>query len=198
MSSIAHLLEDFGHSLTQSAPQISEDDMESIRLEGFENGYKAGWEDALKSQKDTTQRISEEFARNLQDLSFTYHEAQSQVMQSMAPLLQDLVDTILPGIVRETVGFRVVEQLTEMARDSAAQTIEIATSQADFDTIQSLLNQDFGFPVEARVDDTLAEGQVFLRMAQEERQIDMDAVMTGIRDAVTGILEDTERTLSHG
>ncbi|WP_407493752.1 ABC transporter ATP-binding protein [Pseudooceanicola sp. MF1-13] len=196
--SIAHLLEDFGSAVASASPGLSEEEVESVRLEGFEAGYKAGWEDALRSQSEEHARISEEFARNLSDLSFTYHEAHSHVMQSMAPLLQDLVDTILPEVVRETIGFRVVEQLNDMAKEAGAQTIELAASEGDLPVIQALLDRDFGFPISARADASLAEGQVILRMTGDERQIDMSAVMTGIKDAVAGILDDTERTLKHG
>ena len=38
--------------------------------------------------------------------------------------------------------------------------------------------------VTATADDTLAEGQVFLRMSGQERQIDLDPVIAGIRDAL--------------
>lgn len=198
MMSIAHLLEDFGTVEIRNAAPLSEEELEAIRVAGYETGYKAGWEDALKTQADEVARVSEEFARNLQDLSFTYHEAHGHVMQSMAPFLEELVDTLLPQTVRETIGLRVAEQLNEMARQHGHQAIEIVTSEHDIGNVQRLLNQDFGFPVNAVSDDTLAEGQVFLRMGQDERQIDMGAVMAGIRDAVAGILDETERTLKHG
>lgn len=196
--SIAHLLEDFGTHQATPVPTLSDVDLENLKLESFENGYKAGWEDALKSRADEQAQISGDFARNLQDLSFTYHEAQAQVMQAMGTLLQDIVDKILPEVVRETIGARVVEQLTDMARDHGGQAIEIMTAPADVAAVEALLEQDFGFPIRASSDDTLAEGQVYLRMAQDERQIDMDAVMTGIRQAVAGLLEESERTLKHG
>lgn len=198
--SIAHLLEDFGSAPAPAATAagLSEEELESIRLEGFDNGYKAGWEDALKSEDEEKRRITGDFARNLSDLSFTYHEAHSHVMQSMVPLLQDLVDKVLPQAVRDTIGLRVVDQLSEMARQNGEQVIEIVTAPGDLDTVRALLDRDFGFPVTAEADDTLAEGQVFLRMANEERQIDMASVMTGIRDAVAGVLDETERTLRHG
>lgn len=198
---ISHLLEDFSPASTRRASVHqgpNEEELETIRLEAFENGYKAGWEDAVKSRDSDAKQISGEFARNLQDLSFTYHEAHSQVMQSMNPLIKDIVDTVLPEAARQTLGLRVTEQLTEMARRNGAQRVEIISSPADLPALQSLLDQDFGFPVDAVQDDSLAEGQVYLRMAQEERQIDMDAVMSGIRQAVDGILEETERKQQNG
>ncbi|MGB2199806.1 MAG: ABC transporter ATP-binding protein [Pseudooceanicola atlanticus] len=198
--SIAHLLDDFGSQPTQSAlsQAMAEEEVETLRLQSYEEGYKAGWEDAIKSQRDQSAHISDEFARNLQDLSFTYHEAHSQVMQAMTPLIQDIIDVVVPETVKETIGLRVVEQLSEMARRNGAHRVEIIVAPEDADKIRVLLDQDFGFPIEAMSDETLAEGQVFLRMAQEERQIDMEAVMSGIRQAVAGILQETERKMMHG
>lgn len=195
---IAHLLEEFGSSLSSAAPSLTEAEMESLKVASYEDGYKAGWEDALKSRASEEARVSDEFARNLQDLSFTYHEAHSQVLQSLGPFLQDMVDTLLPAAVRDSIGARVVEELSDMAREQSEQGIEIVTSTADFPTVDALLKQDFGFPVQAKTDETLAEGQVYLRMGQEERQIDMTSVMEGIRQAVAGLMDENERMLKHG
>jgi len=195
---IAHLLEDFGTTPGSGARRVSDEDIEADKLESFETGYRAGWEDALKSRSEESERISDEFARNLQDLSFTYHEAHAQVMKAMGPLLQDIVEKILPDTVRETLGLRVAEQLTEMARIHGARPMEIVTAPTDLTAVEGLLTQDFGFPVRATADDMLTDGQVLLRMAGDERQIDMDAVMEGIRQAVAGLRDESERTLKHG
>ena len=196
--SIGDFLEDFSPGVRRGTSAISEDEIESQKLDSFEKGYKAGWEDALKSLSEEQARISGDFARNLQDLSFTYHEAHAQVMQSMGPLLREIVDKILPVAMRETLGARIAEQLEELARKHGAQPMEIVTSPADMTAVNALLGEDFGFPVQAAVDDTLAEGQVFLRLAEEERQIDMASVLDTIRQGIDGLIDSTERELRHG
>lgn len=196
--SIAHLLEDFGTVRFAGSPRMSDVDLETLKLEAFENGYKAGWEDALKSRTEEQDRISGDFARNLEDLSFTYHEAHAHVMQAMGPLLQDIVNTVLPEAIRASIGIRVVEQLSDMARTVGTQKVEIVAALPDVDAVNGLLTRDFGFPIEVTEDATLAQGQVFLRMAQDERQIDMDSVLTGIREAVAALMEESERNLKHG
>jgi flagellar assembly protein FliH len=197
--SISHLLEDFGRAASPATPEpMTEEDLETLRLEAFENGYKAGWDDSLKAQAEDAMRIRDDFARNLQDLSFTYHEAHSHVMQSVTGLLEDIVALVLPEAMRKTLGLRVVEQLTEMAEIAGAQEVEIVSAPSDLLLIQSFLEAEAGFPVTATADDTLAEGQVFLRMSGQERQIDLDPVIAGIRDAVETLLQETERSVRHG
>ena len=197
--SISHLLEDFGRAASPATPEpMTEEDLETLRLEAFENGYKAGWDDSPKAQAEDAMRIRDDFARNLQDLSFTYHEAHSHVMQSVTGLLEDIVALVLPEAMRKTLGLRVVEQLTEMAEIAGAQEVEIVSAPSDLLLIQSFLETEAGFPVTATADDTLAEGQVFLRMSGQERQIDLDPVIAGIRDAVETLLQETERSVRHG
>ena len=197
--SISHLLEDFGRAASPATPEpMTEEDLETLRLEAFENGYKAGWDDSLKAQAEDAMRIRDDFARNLQDLSFTYHEAHSHVMQSVTGLLEDIVALVLPEAMRKTLGLRVVEQLTEMAEIAGAQEVEIVSAPSDLLLIQSFLETEAGFPVTATADDTLAEGQVVLRMSGQERQIDLDPVIAGIRDAVETLLQETERSVRHG
>ena len=43
MKPIARILEDFGRPDATAPPGLSEEELETIRLEAFENGYKAGW-----------------------------------------------------------------------------------------------------------------------------------------------------------
>lgn len=196
--SIAHLLENFDAVEQAPVPAISEVELENLKLEAFETGYKAGWDDAVKARSEETDRITEDFARNLSDLSFTYHEAHAEMMNSMGLLLHDIVEKVLPRAVQETIGMHVVEQLTAMAQENGSQRVEIVTSAQDLDAVRGMMTGNFGFPVDAVSDETLAPGQVFLRMAQDERQIDLDAVLSGIRDAVAGLLDESERTLKHG
>ena len=74
--SIAHLLEDF--TLQAGGGQLhvlDEDALEEQRLASFEQGYSAGWEDAVQAQEQSRGQVSAELAKSLEDMSFTYHEA---------------------------------------------------------------------------------------------------------------------------
>ena len=51
-------------------------DLEEAKLAAFEKGYTAGWEDAVAAQDDEVAELRADLGRNLQALSFSYHEAQ--------------------------------------------------------------------------------------------------------------------------
>ncbi|PJE26658.1 hypothetical protein PSM7751_02789 [Pseudooceanicola marinus] len=198
MKPIARILEDFGRPDATAPPGLSEEELETIRLEAFENGYKAGWDDAAKAGREEQAHIGADLARNLQDLSFTYHEAHSHMLASVKPLLQEIVGKILPEAARDTLGLRVAEQLEALARERSATAVEISVAPENRAVVDGLAEQDFGFPVRVQSDDTLSEGQVFLRFGEEETEIDLGAVTDGIRDALAGFFAEQERMEHHG
>lgn len=197
--SIAHLLEDFGTARQKSSVvSLSDVDFEEEKLEAFENGYTAGWDDAVKSQSEDQTKVSSDFARNLQDLSFTYHEAHSHVIKAMNPLLQQIVEAVLPEVAHKTIGLRVVEQLREMARGQAGQTVEIRVAPANVAAMEKLIDQELAFPVGVSEDPALGEGQAYMRFGTSERQIDLDEVLAGIGQAVAGFFHETKKEKKNG
>ena len=61
--SIAHLLEDFTPQAGTAKVHLLDDDaLEEMRLAAFEEGYIAGWEDALQAQeqgRETLQKMEQ-------------------------------------------------------------------------------------------------------------------------------------------
>ena len=200
MTGIAHLLEDFGPRGTGSAPAAgpSEDAQEAMRAESYEAGYKAGWEDCTTAQTNDRTHLSADFARNLQDLSFTYHEAHSKVLNAVRPLLSGIVETVVPEALRETLAVQIAAQLDTMARSAAAQQVEIAVAHGNLDATERLADQDFGFPLRVVEDDMLNEGQVLMRLGEQELEIDLGSVIDGVRHAVDAFFSDQDRSAAHG
>lgn len=197
--SISHLLEDFGtQSAGRSSIAMTDVSLEEQRLESFEQGYKAGWDDALKAQNNTAVQISEEFARNLQDLSFTYREAYAHILKSMNPLLSQIVETVLPEMAQKTLGLRVIEQLQEMVKATGDTGIEVRVSCANQSAVASLLKQEFGFPVAIKEDASLSDTQALLKFDETEKQIDLGEVLSGIGQAVSGFFHEHQKEVVNG
>lgn len=207
MTGVADLLEDFGSAPPLRAPALrpepaaaafSEADLEGKKLEAFEKGYRAGWDDAVKAQSDDRTRISSAFGQHLQDLSFTYHEAYTQVMNAVTPLLNEMVNALMPAVAREMLGHHVVEQLQAMSRDIGQMEVVIAVSPDRVEAIAPLLEKDFGFPIQLVPDDTLAEEQADIRFGGTERQIDLSDLIASVAEAVEGFAHDNRRKMTHG
>jgi flagellar assembly protein FliH len=186
--SIAHLLEEFGEASDGTPLVLTDTSLEEERLAAFEKGYQAGWDDAIKAQSDDARRISADLGNNLRDLRFTYEEAYGAVLAALRPLLTEMTGAILPRLARESLVPRLVEMLHEQARAQGRQPIEIAAAPDDLPRLEYLAEGDPDVTLFA--DDTLAEGQVYLRFGESEAEIDLPGVLADITAAVSGFFDE--------
>ena len=112
------------------APPAANADQES-RLEAYEQGYRAGWEDAAAAHAEDQRRIRVDLARSLQALGFTYQEARSHVLKSLAPLMQDMVGKLLPEMAREALAPTVLETLMPLAEQLADEPVTLVVNAGD-------------------------------------------------------------------
>ena len=180
----------------ESMPQEA---VEDVRLASYEKGYSAGWEDAVAAQSGDELRIREDLARNLRDLSFTYQEARAHLLRSLDPLLRGMVDRVLPEIAHETLGASVVAELLSEAGRLASAPVEIAVSPVNRAAIESALGDEPALAVAIVEELSLADGQVHFRFGEEERDLDVDALLGAIRKLVDDFLSSSdERQARHG
>ena len=164
----------------------------------YESGYKAGWDDAVNAEADDQTRISAEFARHLQEISFTFHEARAHIIKSIMPVLTGMVEKILPETARATLGPQILEILQPMIADLAENPVEIAVAPANLPLLEPIL-AEAGLPaVQLREETTLSEGQAFLRVGRVEKKIDLAEAIEQIHDAVNALSQLNERVLKHG
>ncbi len=179
-------------------PAITPDILERTRLESYEAGYKAGWDDAARTESDEQDRIGAEFARNLQDLGFTFHEARSHVMQALEPLLAGMVERVLPKLVSETMGQTIIEELLPLATQAADTPIEVVVAPTSRPVLEGLLTGATSVPFTLVEEPTLAVGQVFLRSGKTERHIDFASAIDRIGAAIEGLYELNEKAFRNG
>lgn len=194
--SISHLLDDFSGGSGEHSISISDVSLEEQRLESFENGYKAGWEDAVKAASDDSNRISTDFAANLQDMSFTFQEAQSSLLTALRTLLTSMVNSVLPSLARQTLGARVLETLEEMARTATGGPLEIVTAPQNLQALQNIIDEQAIDNVQITAEPSLGDGQVHIRASGTEQEIDLDAVLAQIDATLTGFFEDRQKDIA--
>jgi len=197
---ISHLLQDFGSFAPPGHPVsiLSETALEDEKLASFEQGYTAGWDDSLKMQTDEQTRVSGALAQNLEDLSFTYQEAYTQMLNSVTPIFSAMVDRVLPETMKETVGHIIVEQLQDMAGAQANQPVTLAVPKGYSVAVQSIIAENAALPVHIQEDPTLIDGQIYLQMGNLEREIDTGGLMKDIQTAVHAFSYDVESEMTHG
>ncbi len=163
--------------------------LEDEKLASYETGYKAGWDDASAAMTEDQTRIRAELARNLQTLSFTYHEARNHVLKAVEPLLLQIVGQLLPEIARETLAPFVLETLMPLAEGLGDAPVTLVINPVARAGVEALLEQATGLPLTIEEEPTLGEGQVYIRLGTVETQVDLDKATAEIASAVRGFFD---------
>jgi flagellar assembly protein FliH len=180
-------------SRTSGTGAPDEAELADERLQSYEQGYAAGWDDAVGAQSADMARLRTELGRNLTEMSLTFQEARQHVMASLGPLLTEMVAKVLPQTAHQSLAHVVLEQLIPLAEALSASPIEVRTAPVNVDTIARLLAERGDLPTKVTADETLGEGQAFLSSGRQDILIDFDSTVAAIGDAVAAFL-DTRRT----
>lgn len=163
--------------------------LEDARLAAYDQGYSAGWEDAVAAQSDEQDRIRGDLARHLQALGFSYQEARMHVLRAIEPLLVEIVGRLLPELARESLAPVVLEALMPMAKAMADTPVTLVMNPAARPAIEALLERATGLPLVLQEEPTLGEGQVYLRLGSTETHVDLDRAVADITAAVRGFFD---------
>lgn len=172
--------------------------IEDIRMQAYEQGYTAGWDDAAAAQSEDGSRIQADFARNLQSLGFTFQEARMHVLRSVQPLITEIVTCLLPQMAREVLPSLALETLMPLADEMADAPVTLVLNPASRPAIEALLEQATGLPLTVIEEPTLGDGQVYFRLGDIETRLDLDRAMTDIASAVRDFFDLTEKDQRYG
>ncbi|SFQ04521.1 flagellar assembly protein FliH [Roseivivax halotolerans] len=180
-----------------TTPRLPPDELEKRDLANFDQGYRSGWDDAVRTMEEENTRIKSDFAQNLQDLSFTYHEAYSHILAAMTPLLDEIVGAILPAALQGTLGAHVAARMGEVAAEIGNLNVRVAVSPTELSLVEPLADNITDFPVEVVADGSLAAGQADIRFSETvEERLDLSEIAEEIRTAIAGFCSDTRRAVN--
>ena len=106
----------------------------------YEQGYSAGWDDATGAGSEEQARIGASFARALQDMTFTYHDARAQVIDQLEPLLRAMITDLLPGLAEPALVAQILKQIQPLAESAADMPLELVSTAHD----QALIREALG------------------------------------------------------
>ncbi|MFN4153939.1 MAG: flagellar biosynthesis protein [Paracoccaceae bacterium] len=172
--------------------------IEETRVQSYESGYAAGWEDATAATRDDQARIGSELAKNLQQMAFTFQEARAHILKSVQPLLMRLCTQLLPPLAREVLSPVVLDTIMPLIDDLAEMPVHVVLNPAARPAVERLLLQAAGLPLVIVEEPTLGEGQVYLRLGEVEHRVDLDHAVAELTRAVHDFFEYSEKDGGHG
>jgi flagellar biosynthesis/type III secretory pathway protein FliH len=165
-------------------PLVEANVVEEAKVASFEQGYSAGWDDAVAAQQGDQSRIHADLARNLQTLSFTFQDARSHVLQAIRPLILEMTNRLLPEVAREALAPTVLEALMPIADELSDAPLTLVLNPAVRPQVEGLVTQATGLPMQIEEEPSLSEGQVYIRFGTTETKVDLAQVTEDIATAV--------------
>ncbi len=186
------------HSAGAGGAGLTSDQADARAQASYETGYSAGWDDAVRAETEAHKRISAEFARNLQDLGFTFHEARAHVMRAFEPLLEDLIHKFVPRIAAQSLMPMVVEELMALAEQCLDTKIDLLVPPGCAHLIEPLIAENTVIPLQLTEEPSLGVGQALIRGGKLERRIDLSAATDRIIAALDALYQTEKRTQAYG
>ncbi|MFZ9950533.1 MAG: flagellar biosynthesis protein, partial [Gemmobacter sp.] len=168
------------------------------RTNSYEAGYKAGWEDASAAHAAGQAELRADVARNLQAMSFTYHEARGQILRAIEPLLTDIAARLLPEVSRAVLPAQISAVLLPLAEQATEVPVTLVIhpdARADVEAFASLPS---GLPIAIHETDALGPGQATLRLGEVETRIDMDGAVAAIAVLIRDFFDLPRKERRHG
>jgi flagellar biosynthesis/type III secretory pathway protein FliH len=167
-------------------PLVEATAVEEAKVNAFEQGYSAGWDDAAAAHQGDQNRIRADLARNLQSLSFTFQDARSHVLQAIRPLILEMINRLLPQVAHEALAPMVLETLMPMADELSDSALTLVLNPSVRPQVEDLVTQATGLPLVIEEEPSLPEGQVYIRLGVAETKVDLAQVSADIAAAVRG------------
>lgn len=183
---------------SSDAPDPGAEAREELRSAAYEDGYAAGWEDALAQTADeaATRRMRAEEA--LQALCFGQAEAQAQALAALRPLIACMVTRVLPALARDTLAPLVAQEIERIAAARLPAPLELICSPELRDDLEALAARIDGLRLSVRTEPSYGPGQVRLECGDTGTDVDLDATLASISAAVDDFFDTHPMPHPHG
>ncbi len=179
-------------------PSAPAEAAEEARLSAYDDGYAAGWEDALAARDDEAARLRDAVGQTLQSLGFSYHEARSHLLQALRPLLEAMVARLLPRLAAEAIGPMVADVVMTLAADCADQPVTLRLHPATRRAVEGYLTPPPSLPLTLTDDVGLTPGQAVLLAGPSGARIDLDGAIAEIAAALAAFYDLLPAERRHG
>lgn len=200
MISLSYLYTDLTNLVpsTIGASPSDDEDLQTAQLNAYETGYQAGWDDAVKAKDEEGDKLTHDFVKCLQDMSFTYEDAYSKLSLGLKPVIIKLVTSVLPMAAQEGLHCRLLEQIEELVDAQSESILQLAVSPARRPLIEELLESQSSVPFAITEEPSLSDGQIYIRVNQQEREIDFDALLAEVTSAVNAFFFKSGKEKNYG
>ncbi|MBF9035264.1 flagellar biosynthesis protein [Rhodobacterales bacterium HKCCE2091] len=200
-------LEEFGSEVEELEPappppeREPDIDLEGMRLDAYEAGYKSGWDDCRAAQSESEAGLSGDLGQAIRDAGFTYHEARAGVLAAIRPVLEAMVEQVLPVLSTSGLAAMVAAELMPRIEAAADLQCQLVASPALLPRLEKLV-EAAGVEVRLVGEPAYSDAQVSLRMGAETHEIDLaratEEIAEELRRYTEGLAAVSDHTTMKG
>lgn len=155
---------------------------EKLRQTAYEQGYAAGWQDALEHMRDddALRRIAAEEA--LQAISFSYYEAHGALQAAFLALARAMLDVVLPETVRLVLPVCLDAELRALVTKNTQPEIVIKCAPSACAALEPVVAAVPSVQFQLVAEPSFTDAQIALSLGAQERVIDLDNVLSGLHE----------------
>lgn len=166
----------------ETAPLIDSFQADKLREAAYEKGYGAGWQDALAQMRNEDELRNIAAQEALQAISFSYSEAHQVLSDSFLALTYAILETVLPEAMRLVVPVFLAAELDALLARHTQPDVQILCAPSVQDRLAGVVASCPQTNIKMIPEPSFSEGQVSLRIAREERVIDLDDLLDRLRE----------------
>lgn len=155
----------------------------AAREAAYDDGYNAGWQDALSATRDEDDQRRATALEAVQAISFTYAEAHAALETAFLALTDQLLEQLLPQAAQLGLPALLRGELHRIAQQGASLPIELHCAPASSPALRSIIDTVKGVDIRVIEEPAFSDAQVSLRLGAQQRDIDFDSLTDQIRAA---------------
>ncbi len=167
----------FADEGTSVAPEALEDE----KLKSFEDGYSAGWDDAMKAQEERGKKLSSALNDAVETASVSKEQAFSAFSQANAEFLNALLNLAFPQVSPNILAFHVKDVIVKYGIDVSDVACELLVSEKQFEVVsgcaKDLELQDLKIVASNKIELDCA----LMKYHTQEKSIDLDELFGVLR-----------------
>ncbi|MGB3407634.1 MAG: hypothetical protein WBA67_09075 [Jannaschia sp.] len=186
-------LEDFGKGPARAQRPALAVPPEEMATADFDTAYNAGWDDAMAQVDSEQGRIGEKLSDRLLTLEREQHEAITAAISALEPLLHEVFDKLLPRTAERAFLSVLLEEVRSVMDAGAGHmTVQVAPEEAA--PLARLMDRAGLTPDQVTVtaEPALALSQALIRWENQERRVDLEAVLSALDAALETFLASVE------
>lgn len=186
------LLEDFGapDRARAAGTAVAPDDAP----DRFDEGYNAGWDDAMAQAEADGTRVSAKLAERLGVLHHDQRAATATALRTLEPALRDIFDRLLPRTAGRAFLPVLMEEVGRVL-ESDVRGVTLAVSPEDAPALTRLLERAeiSSDRATVRAEPALSLSQAVIGWEGQERRVDMEGTLAALDDALETFLATMDR-----